>query len=81
MSNFGGLTDTGIIYKLYLECGRLINLYDLFVAFQVMVEEEPTKELYARFIQSISELQFAGFVRQTGRKTDHVMRLTWPNKA
>ena len=31
----------------------------------------------ARFIKSISELQFLGFIKPTGRKTDHVVRLTW----
>lgn len=25
--------DTSIIYRLYLECGRMINLFDLFSAF------------------------------------------------
>ena len=33
--------------------------------------------LSARFIQSVSEMQFLGFIKPTQRKTDHVQRLTW----
>lgn len=32
--------DTCILYKLYLECGRMINLYDWFVAFGCILERE-----------------------------------------
>ena len=31
----------------------------------------------ARFIRSVSELQFLGFIKSTKKKTDHVQRLTW----
>ncbi|EPB91651.1 hypothetical protein HMPREF1544_01573 [Mucor circinelloides 1006PhL] len=79
--------DTCILYKLYLECGRMINLYDWFVAFGCIVEREkrsPNKkleenEVQARFIRSVAELQFLGFIKPTQRKTDHVIRLTWSN--
>ncbi|RKP34654.1 origin recognition complex subunit 3 N-terminus-domain-containing protein [Dimargaris cristalligena] len=73
--------DTCVLYKLYLECGRLINLYDWFVAFSSIKEGDPRhpspKELQARFVRGISELQFLGFIKPTTRKTDHVIRLTW----
>lgn len=36
--------DTCILYKLYLECGRLINLYDWFVAFGCILEREKRTE-------------------------------------
>ncbi|KAG0168293.1 Origin recognition complex subunit 3 [Apophysomyces sp. BC1015] len=79
--------DTCILYKLYLECGRMINLYDWFVAFGCILERErrPTStkiqenEVQARFIRSVAELQFLGFIKPTQRKTDHVVRLTWSN--
>ncbi|XP_048769163.2 uncharacterized protein LOC125675482 [Ostrea edulis] len=91
MSEPGSITpampDICIAYKLHLECTQLINLYDWLQAFVTVVtsEEEsseekiknPDKELQARFIRAVSELQFLGFVKPTKRKTDHVARLTW----
>ncbi|KAI8974945.1 origin recognition complex subunit 3 N-terminus-domain-containing protein [Pilobolus umbonatus] len=78
--------DTSILYKLYLECGRMINLYDWFVAFGSIVQKEhrarkklEEKEVQARFIQSVAQLQYLGFIKPTQRKTDHVIRLTWSN--
>ena len=32
--------DACVLYKLYLECGRMINLYDWFVAFSSVIEKE-----------------------------------------
>ncbi|KAG0009974.1 hypothetical protein BGZ80_001889 [Entomortierella chlamydospora] len=117
--------DVCILYKLYVECGRLINMYDWFTAFGMILErgvgvegdggddgngdegadssgrakkrakvqpkkatkkksEESVKkegldqkEVQARFISGVAELQFMGFIKPTNRKTDHVQRLTW----
>ncbi|KAF9428479.1 Origin recognition complex subunit 3, partial [Podila epigama] len=113
--------DTCILYKLYVECGRMINMYDWFSAFGMILErgldssstnnEQQTKdagkttasktkgkgrkpiptsdvgregkldqkEVQARFISGVAELQFMGFIKPTNRKTDHVQRLTWGN--
>ncbi|KAG0199401.1 Origin recognition complex subunit 3 [Mortierella sp. GBA30] len=117
--------DTCILYKLYVECGRLINMYDWFTAFGMILErgvkseKDPEhedeansvtsskrrgatkgkqkktsgqragtnakqdtldqKDVQARFISGVAELQFMGFIKPTNRKTDHVMRLTWGN--
>ncbi|KAF8983262.1 Origin recognition complex subunit 3 [Entomortierella lignicola] len=118
--------DTCILYKLYVECGRMINMYDWFTAFGMILERgnvnndsnedeevhtpgrarkraklQPKKaakkkqgdeqddakkkegldqkEVQARFISGVAELQFMGFIKPTNRKTDHVMRLTWGN--
>ncbi|CAO3671470.1 unnamed protein product [Rhizopus microsporus] len=77
--------DACVLYKLYLECGRMINLYDWFVAFSSVIEKEKRdkpleeNEAQARFIKSVAELQFLGFIKPTQRKTDHVQRLTWSN--
>ncbi|XP_077977190.1 origin recognition complex subunit 3-like [Glandiceps talaboti] len=88
----GNAPDVCIAYKLHLECGRLINLYDWLQAFITVVgdneEEEshddkksqsksPDQVLHARFIRAVSELQFLGFIKPTRKKTDHVARLTW----
>jgi origin recognition complex subunit 3 len=35
--------DSCILYKLYLECGRMINLYDWFVAFGCILERDVPK--------------------------------------
>lgn len=37
----------------------------------------PSNLVQARFARAVSELQFLGFVKHTGRKADHVARLTW----
>uniref|UniRef100_A0A8C3ARJ1 Origin recognition complex subunit 3 n=1 Tax=Cyclopterus lumpus TaxID=8103 RepID=A0A8C3ARJ1_CYCLU len=78
--------DICIVYKLHLECGRLINLYDWLEAYSTVVSaaEGNDPELMflslfssARFIRAVSELEFLGFIKSTKQKTDHVARLTW----
>ncbi|XP_069462488.1 origin recognition complex subunit 3 isoform X2 [Ambystoma mexicanum] len=81
--------DICIAYKLHLECGRLINLYDWLEAFATVVcaadgkehEFEPLEQvdeiIHARFIRAVSEMELLGFVKATKQKTDHVARLTW----
>lgn len=84
------LPDISVAFKLHLECGRLINLFDWLQAFLTVTEPATVstsgktklkasqeQELHARFIQAVSELQFLGFIKATKRKTDHVARLTW----
>ncbi|XP_039914865.1 origin recognition complex subunit 3 isoform X5 [Hirundo rustica] len=81
--------DICIVYKLHLECGRLINLVDWLEAFStvVMAAEEPNGDaassdevddtIHARFIRAVSELELLGFIKPSKQKTDHVARLTW----
>uniref|UniRef100_A0A4W3IHB2 Origin recognition complex subunit 3 n=1 Tax=Callorhinchus milii TaxID=7868 RepID=A0A4W3IHB2_CALMI len=74
--------DICIVYKLHLECGRLINLYDwlqVSLGFLLLYDGgvQLGEEEGARFIRAVSELEFLGFVKPTKRKTDHVARLTW----
>ncbi|XP_012566919.2 origin recognition complex subunit 3 isoform X1 [Hydra vulgaris] len=83
--------DICILYKLHLECGKLINLYDWLQAFITVIDpslidtkkkksalkKKLEEQLHARFIRGVSELQFLGFIKATLRKTDHVSRLTW----
>ncbi|NXP56575.1 ORC3 protein, partial [Heliornis fulica] len=81
--------DICIVYKLHLECGRLINLVDWLEAFStvVMSAEGPNADaassdqvddvVHARFIRAVSELELLGFIKPSKQKTDHVARLTW----
>uniref|UniRef100_A0A673H1M8 Origin recognition complex subunit 3 n=1 Tax=Sinocyclocheilus rhinocerous TaxID=307959 RepID=A0A673H1M8_9TELE len=81
--------DLCIVFKLHLECGRLINLYDWLEAYVTVMsaaEDQDTDSeecgkfdslKHARFIQAVSEMEFLGFVKSTKQKTDHVARLTW----
>ncbi|XP_058472192.1 origin recognition complex subunit 3 isoform X1 [Solea solea] len=81
--------DICIAYKLHLECGRLINLYDWLEAYATVVSAAEGKDQesdefgkvdevkHARFIRAVSELEFLGFIKSTKQKTDHVARLTW----
>uniref|UniRef100_A0A8B9QXJ2 Origin recognition complex subunit 3 n=1 Tax=Apteryx owenii TaxID=8824 RepID=A0A8B9QXJ2_APTOW len=79
--------DICIVYKLHLECGRLINLVDWLEAFStvVMAVEGPNAAasdqvddiIHARFIRAVSELELLGFIKPSKQKTDHVARLTW----
>ncbi|CAH0556949.1 unnamed protein product [Brassicogethes aeneus] len=81
------MPDISIAYKLHLECGKLINLYDWLQAFVSIIDpydddEDDAKriihpELQARFTQAVQELEFLGFIKSSKRKADHVTRTTW----
>jgi origin recognition complex subunit 3 len=79
-------TDTGILFSLYLQSGRAINVHDWFEAFCSVIEQQNEEEeeetevdndenvLQARFIRALHELDHMGFVRHAGRKADHITR-------
>ncbi|NXG56677.1 ORC3 protein, partial [Hemiprocne comata] len=81
--------DICIVYKLHLECGRLINLVDWLEAFSTVVmageglnadtasSDQVDDVIHARFIRAVSELELLGFIKPSKQKTDHVARLTW----
>uniref|UniRef100_A0A8C5U9D7 Origin recognition complex subunit 3 n=1 Tax=Malurus cyaneus samueli TaxID=2593467 RepID=A0A8C5U9D7_9PASS len=83
--------DICIVYKLHLECGRLINLVDWLEAFSTVVTaaEEPNAVAASSdqmddiiqypfsFLSTVSELELLGFIKPSKQKTDHVARLTW----
>ncbi|NXG71011.1 ORC3 protein, partial [Baryphthengus martii] len=81
--------DICIVYKLHLECGRLINLVDWLEAFSTVVmaaegqnadaasSDQVDDVIQARFIRAVSELELLGFIKPSKQKTDHVARLTW----
>lgn len=66
--------DVCILYKMYIECGKMINLYDWYNGFKMVISETKDEEAYPRFCQALSELKFAGFIKSTKRKVDHVLR-------
>lgn len=111
--------DTSILFRRYLDSGKMINLYDWFESFQLEVEtqrkalkqratrqksrpQSPTKrgkkgkaraaqeeadeeedldrwklEVQARFMRAMQELDYLGFIKHTGRKADHVLRVVF----
>ncbi|NXN93116.1 ORC3 protein, partial [Rhinopomastus cyanomelas] len=81
--------DICIVYKLHLECGRLINLVDWLEAFSTVVmaaeglnadaasSDQVDDIIHARFIRAVSELELLGFIKPSKQKTDHMARLTW----
>uniref|UniRef100_A0A1A9X3B7 Origin recognition complex subunit 3 n=1 Tax=Glossina brevipalpis TaxID=37001 RepID=A0A1A9X3B7_9MUSC len=77
------MPDISVAYKLHLECGRMINLYDWLQAFRSVVDfnedeqEQIDPQIQARFTRSVAELQFLGYIKMSKRKTDHATRLTW----
>nr|CAI5833367.1 unnamed protein product [Callosobruchus analis] len=80
------MPDICIAYKLHLECGKMINLYDWLQAFLSIVDHSEVDdesrryvkpELQARFTQAVAELEYLGFIKNSKRKADHVARLTW----
>lgn len=45
-----------------------------------MTEEEEEKwntEVHARFMRALHELDYIGFIKHTGRKADHVLRVVF----
>ncbi|EPQ51812.1 hypothetical protein GLOTRDRAFT_80817 [Gloeophyllum trabeum ATCC 11539] len=112
------LPDTSILFRRYLEGGKMLNVYDWYEAFALELETQrkemrkrlaaeagpstPKKnkgkgkareldeqmemdgedddeeqwrmQIQARFIRALHELDYAGFIKHTGRKADHVLR-------
>ncbi|XP_030375173.1 origin recognition complex subunit 3 [Scaptodrosophila lebanonensis] len=82
------LPDLSVVYKLHLECGRMINLFDWLQAFRSVLrasedlnedtqQEQIDPQIQARFTRAVAELQFLGYIKMSKRKTDHATRLTW----
>ncbi|KAM8711147.1 hypothetical protein ACLKA7_000305 [Drosophila subpalustris] len=83
------MPDLSVVYKLHLECGRMINLFDWLQAFRSVLraaeeqdepetaQEQIDPQVQARFTRAVAELQFLGYIKMSKRKTDHATRLTW----
>jgi len=70
------LPDTSILYKLSLECGRYINLYDWYVSFcGIIADGKDSTSNLSRFIQAVKELHFLGLIEYAKNPTEHVIRV------
>ena len=75
---------TAILYQMYLESGSVINLADLWAAFQAIMEsdkegeeEGKANEVLALFHRSLAELRYLTMIKNTRKKADHVAKLKW----
>ncbi|OCL01814.1 hypothetical protein AOQ84DRAFT_328398, partial [Glonium stellatum] len=71
---------TAILYQLYLESGSLVNVSDLWSAFNAIVgeeddEAEPTT--MSLFQRALAELKFLGLLKSSRKKSDHVAKMMW----
>ncbi|XP_014261612.1 origin recognition complex subunit 3 [Cimex lectularius] len=76
------MPDICIVYKLHLESGNLINMYDWLQSFNIIVnpgkdDTDIDPKVQARFTQAVSELEYMGFIKSSKKKMDHMQRLTW----
>ncbi|KAF2836280.1 hypothetical protein M501DRAFT_997018 [Patellaria atrata CBS 101060] len=70
---------TAILYQLYLESGPLINVSDLWSAFNAIVSSADDDEAFvmAMFQRGLAELKYLGMIKASRKKTDHVAKLAW----
>lgn len=70
---------TAVLYQLYLETGNLINVADLWTAFQGVFsqQEEDERQILVRFYCALAELRALGFVKGSKKKADHIAKLKW----
>ncbi|KAH8725323.1 origin recognition complex subunit 3 N-terminus-domain-containing protein [Phaeosphaeriaceae sp. PMI808] len=71
---------TAILYQMYLESGTLMNVSDLWSAFNTIAgdtdgnSESTTMALFQR---SLAELKYLGLLKPSRKKTDHVSKVMW----
>lgn len=74
---------TAILYKLFLEAGNLINIFDLWTAFVANLgpeyDEDDNNERQALmlFYRGLADLKLLGMIKQSRKKTDHLTKLAW----
>lgn len=73
---------TAILYQLYLESGSLINVFDLWSAFNAIIGGEDggrceERMAFALFYRGLSELRSLGMVKQSRKKIDHLAKMVW----
>lgn len=69
---------TAVLYQLYLETGSLINVSDLWQAFQaVMGEKQSDEQNMALFMRALADLRNLGLVKGTRKRVDHVAKVAW----
>ena len=72
-------TVNAVLYQLYLESGSLINVSDLWQAFNaVMLDDDGSEEQkMALFQRALAELRYLGFMKSTRKRVDHVAKAAW----
>ncbi|KAG6041582.1 hypothetical protein E4U41_003478 [Claviceps citrina] len=90
----GGLQATlpaaSILYQLYRETGSLINVADLWAAFNAVVGREGDddtgdgdgdgdgeRRALVMFYRGLAEMRALGFVKSSKKKVDHVAKVKW----
>ncbi|MCJ1287384.1 hypothetical protein MMC26_006733 [Xylographa opegraphella] len=75
---------TAILYQLYLESGAIINISDLWSAFNTILgpedgdaEDVNDQETLAMFYRGLAELKFLGMIKNSRKKTDHLTKNLW----
>ncbi|KAH7408219.1 origin recognition complex subunit [Phaeosphaeria sp. MPI-PUGE-AT-0046c] len=71
---------TAIVYQMYLESGTLINVSDLWSAFNAIAgaeDEDGDSKTMALFQRALAELKYLGLVKPSRKKTDHVSKVMW----
>ncbi|EFQ87211.1 hypothetical protein PTT_17359 [Pyrenophora teres f. teres 0-1] len=71
---------TAIVYQMYLESGTLINVSDLWSAFNAIAGdgiEENEPNIMALFQRALAELRYLGLVKPSRKKTDHISKIMW----
>ncbi|OLL24135.1 Origin recognition complex subunit 3 [Neolecta irregularis DAH-3] len=77
--------SSAVLFQRYLETGALINIFDWWTSFQTVFKDEEGQVgeeqelIQAKFMNSMEELRYLGFIKSTKRKTDHVCRMVWGN--
>ncbi|KAJ5981619.1 hypothetical protein N7522_013247 [Penicillium canescens] len=73
---------TAILYQLYLESGALVNVHDLWQAFNGVFENEKgygcdDRVVMSLFYSALSELKTFGVIKNSRKKTDHLAKSAW----
>lgn len=73
---------TAILYQLYQDSGALVNVYDLWRAFNTMMGGEDgdgcdERMVLVHFSRGLSELKAMGMVKYSRRKVDHITKSAW----
>ena len=73
---------SAILFHLYLEAGALVNVYDLWSTFHTVFENTQGDDCDDRmtmtlFYRALSELKALGLIKNSRRKTDHIVKLAW----
>lgn len=73
---------TAILYQMYLECGSLINVSDIWIAFYSIVGGDGSDGYDERtalmlFYRGLADLRLLGMVKQSKKKVDHLAKSIW----